>query len=157
MSPRTSCIQLVRVSSDQLASFSRLSIAQRYNGVLTLAATRAMSKNPNRLATQLWAFLGMAHMRRCFVATRLCLFRSRWYIIIPPCCVVTRSPSRHSISAPPRKGKRNNTMASTHARSNSILVDGTSVVPSGSMSRRTTSARTSARSKSWPVMVRGRA
>jgi hypothetical protein len=145
MSLRTSCIELVRVSAGQLADLSRVSIGQRHGGVLLLDAARRLSKTITRLAMRLWVSLEMARMSRCSVVTPRWPFRSRWYEMIPPYCVVKRSPVRHSIPAPPREKTRNDTLVATHARGNSIVVRGASVVPSCSMSRRTASARTNAR------------
>jgi hypothetical protein len=77
---------------------------------------------------------------RCLVASPRCPFMSRWYMMIPPCCVVMRSPVRHSIHEPPRQKKKNSTMVATHARIYSILSRGTSISISACSSRRTTSA-----------------
>jgi hypothetical protein len=117
-------------------------------GLVTRIQSKFVEKS-SRLATRLWVFLGMAHMSRCFAATSR-PFRFRWYMMIPPCCEVTRSPVRHSVLAPPREKKRNNIVVATHARSNSILVRGTSLAHSYCMSRLIASARTNASRTNLP-------
>jgi hypothetical protein len=101
MSLRTSCIPLVRVSADKLASLSRLLIAQRYNGILSFQFNCRMPEKSKRLATRLWDGVTWdgAQELCCVVTNPRCPFRSRWYRMIPPCCVVTRLHVRHSIPA----------------------------------------------------------